>query len=185
MLIVASFYIARACRYGAGKFNLQPSRSNGGPVTRIGAGVAGVVLGLAACGGDSSGPGAGVLPDAMVGEWFTGPSCYPQCGLTLVPVGAPQDSLNVTISSTTDLRLTGGGTFRLNISALRDTTIAGQARVEGNALILSGSGATADTIDYQLVGNWLQLWFRRTLPGDLNGDGTEEQIRLQGRWQRR
>ena len=144
---------------------------------------AAVAVSLAAgCGDGGAGPEEDAVPAELAAEWYTGATCYPQCGLTLVPVANPADSMNFTRTSTTTLRLTRSGGYSMRIVGTADTTVTGRARAESGYLVLADP-AGADTADYQLEGEYLMLHWRRVVA--LNDGVTTVDARLKGRFRRR
>jgi len=137
---------------------------------------------MAACGSDGGTGPDDVLPASLVGEWYTGATCYPGCGLTLENAANPADTLNVTVGSTTSLRLTRTGGYHLQISGATDTTVTGTVRAEGSLLILSAPSG-ADTADYALSADVLQLRWRRTVT--VTGPQGPWNAHLRGRFRRR
>ncbi|HSJ06012.1 MAG TPA: hypothetical protein VK936_04870 [Longimicrobiales bacterium] len=145
--------------------------------------IAGVVAVVAAgCGDGGSGPEGDLIPAELAAEWYTGATCYPQCGLTLVPVANPADSMNFTRTSTTTLRLTRSGGYSMRIVGTADTTVSGRARAEAGYLVLSDPTG-ADTADYVLEGEYLSLHWRRRVA--VSDGGTTFDARLKGRFRKR
>lgn len=138
---------------------------------------------LAACGDGGAGPsGEDAIPVELTGEWYTGATCYPQCGITIENVADPSDTTNFALLSTTSLRLTAAGGYRMEISGASDTVITGTARAEGGMLVLA-EAAGADTADYTLEGEYLTLRWRKVF--EVTDLGGTYDARLRGRFRRR
>lgn len=141
----------------------------------------GAVL-LAACGDGGTEPVDSAIPVELTGEWYTGATCFPQCGLTIENVADASDTTNFALLSTTTLRLTAAGGYRMEISGASDTTITGTARAEGSMLVVADATG-ADTVDYVLEGDYLSLRWRRVF--EVTDLGGTYDARLRGRFRRR
>jgi hypothetical protein len=159
------------------------------PRTRLAVAAAALVtLGLGACGGDGTGPGAEVVPPELVGRWVAEPACLPLCGFTLASAANPADSVNVTAFTgiSTEITMTREGTFRLQTRPGPDTASTATVRVIPGALVVTDRLGTVDTLDYQLAGEYLRLQFRRTFTVfDFTGDGTNDPANARGSFRRR
>lgn len=141
-------------------------------------------LAVAAC-GDSSGP-SDMIPETLAGFWEAAPSCVPQCGLTLVRIDQPSDSVNFVsaLQQTFVLSMTTSGRFNL-LSVGGGITIRGRVEAVGQMLILRDEEGTRDTADFTLEGEYLGLRFRDvTEQFDFDDDGVGDPATIQARFRR-
>lgn len=134
-----------------------------------------MVLPLAACGHDSTGP-----TDPLVANWEADPRCLWDCWFTVRSVSNPADSLNLTnqLSARFELDLRSNGSYRAVLSApgVSDYQDSGTFTATNGLLILAG-GQSTDTLDYQLNDPILRLSFRNHLAlVDLNNDGVPDTV---------
>lgn len=116
--------------------------------------------------GDSSGPGADVIPAALAGSWVAEPGCVPAgCGFMLTPVTNPADTLNATATFgiTTLISITRGGSFSLAILPGAIPPATGNARLgnDPSILIVTSANGAVDTMDFTITGDVLNLRIRK------------------------
>jgi hypothetical protein len=147
--------------------------------------VAACVLATTAC-GDGAGP-SDVVPADIAGTWEASPGCLPQCGVTLVRIGVPGDTLNFVSEQgiTFHLTLTRGGRFDL-VPLPQGPAVSGRVEVEGSLLILRDTDGVTDTVDLARTGEYLDLAFRGVSENfDFDGDFVADPATIRARFRRR
>lgn len=141
---------------------------------------------FAACGGDGAGPAA-ELPAELVGTWEASPACVPDCGFTFTNATNAADSVNFTAAFGTTSRLTlnPSGTFTFSSGVPLTAPVAGRMELEGNELVVQASGEfPEERIRYSLQGGMLRLEWDETFSFDLDENGTDEDVRVRGVFER-
>ena len=141
---------------------------------------------LAACGGDATGPD-GSVPEPLVGVWVADAACLPECEFTVFARQQPGPSINlVQFGLGVEMDIRPSGRLRLEVRLVRDTLLDGTVRIQGDRMFVQASGATTvDTLAFTLEEPWLRIELLSRLTYDLDGNGTEEDVGVRGRFRRR
>lgn len=152
-----------------------------------------LLVALAACSGDSSGPSGGTpLPTELVGTWQTNAACAPRgCRLVARSATNPSDSLAVLnpplqFSARLTLQANGAATASVTAAGLPAADRTGSAKVANGLLIVSYPGSVADTASFSVSGNLLTLDYHNRIENlvDLNGDHVNDTVTLHGTFER-
>lgn len=147
--------------------------------------VAGLGSGLAACGGDGTGPTI-EIPADLVGTWAASPACAPTCGFTFENAEDPADSTNFTalgVTSRFTLNAAGGFTFSAGVPTT--VPIGGRMRVEGGSLVVEATGEfEEERIAFTRSADLLGLTWQETYAFDLDDDGIAESVTVRGQFER-
>jgi hypothetical protein len=143
------------------------------------------VLALAVACGDSAGP-SDMISAELAGSWEAAPSCLPECGVTLIRIDNPADSVNFVSSLQQTFLLTMTRSGRFDLAAAGGIgTVRGRVEQVGSMLILRDDAGTRDTADFTLSGEYLRLSFRGvTEQFDFDGDGVGDPAMVRARFRR-